>query len=81
MAQEQYLITCHDNEWKISFNGRLYGPYESRDAAIEAAIEVAQAMGDIGIHAHVAVQDADASVQTAWASLRPSTRITRRRSA
>ena len=51
MAYEQYLILLHDDEWKIRFNGRHYGPYESRDAAIEAAIEVAEAMRDIGIDA------------------------------
>ena len=66
MAPEQYLILRHDDEWKISFNGKLYGPYESREAAVEAAIEVAQAMADIGIDAHVAVQEPDASVHTAW---------------
>ena len=66
MAYEQYLILRHDDEWKISFNGRLYGPYESREAALEAAIEVAQAMGDIDIDAQVAVEDADFSVHTTW---------------
>lgn len=66
MAHEQYLILLHDDEWKIRLNGRLYGPYESRDAALEAAIEVAHAMGEIGIDAQVAVEDPEATVRTAW---------------
>ncbi|MEP7173338.1 MAG: DUF2188 domain-containing protein [Aestuariivirga sp.] len=66
MAHEQYLVLSHNDEWKIRFNGRLYGPYESRDAALETAIEVAHAMGEIGIDAQVAVQDTDANVRTAW---------------
>lgn len=77
MAREQYLITRHDDEWKIRFNGRLYGPYESRDAALEAAIEVAHAMGDIGIDAQVVVQDADANVRTAWTYDQDFTTLTR----
>ena len=66
MAPEQYLILLHNDEWKIKFNGRLYGPYESRDAALEAAIEVAEAMGDIGIGAQVAVLETETNVRTAW---------------
>jgi hypothetical protein len=77
MAHEQYLILRHDDEWKISFNGRLYGPYESRDAALEAAIEVAQAMGDIGIDAQVAFQDTDANVRTAWTNDQAFTNLVR----
>jgi len=66
MAHEKYLILRHDDEWKIRLNGRLYGPYEGRDAALEAAIEVAHAMGEIGIQAQVAVEDAGSNVMTAW---------------
>lgn len=66
MAQEQYLILRHEDEWKIRLNGRLYGPYESSEAALEAAIEVAHAMGEIGIDARVAVEDPESTVHTAW---------------
>ena len=51
MAAEQYLVLCHDGEWKITFNGKQYGPYESQEDAIEAAVEAAYAMGEIGIEA------------------------------
>ena len=66
MAAEQYLIVLHNNEWKISFNDKQYGPYDSQEAAVEAAIDAAYAMGEIGIDAQVAVQDPDLKVRTAW---------------
>ena len=66
MAAEQYLIIFDNGEWKITFNGKHYGPYESKEAAVEAAVDAAYAMGEIGIDAHVAVQDLDLKVRTAW---------------
>jgi hypothetical protein len=66
MAAEQYLIVLDNGEWKITFNGKHYGPYESQDAALEAAIDAAYAMGEIGIDAQVAIQDLDLKVRTAW---------------
>ncbi len=66
MAAEQYLIACDNGEWKITFNGKQYGPYDSQQAALEAAVEAAYAMGEIGIDAQVAVQDPDLKVRTAW---------------
>ena len=66
MAAEQYLIVLDNGEWKITFNGKHYGPYESQEAALEAAIDAAYAMGEIGIDAQVAIQDLDLNVRTAW---------------
>ena len=66
MAAEQYIILRDNGEWKINFNGKHYGPYESQEAAVEAAIDAAYAMGEIGIDAQVAVQDLDLQVRTAW---------------
>jgi hypothetical protein len=66
MAAEQYFILQDNNEWKISFNGRQYGPYDTQQDAIEAAIDAAYAMGDIGIDTEVLVQDGDRKHTTAW---------------
>jgi len=46
---------------------KRYGPYESREAPVEAAIDAVYAMGEIGIDAQVAVEDLKFQVQTAWA--------------
>jgi hypothetical protein len=66
MAAEQYFILQDNNEWKISFNDKLYGPYDTERDAIEAAIDAAYAMGEIGIDAEVLVRDANQELRTAW---------------
>ena len=66
MAAEQYFIVLHNNEWKISFREKLYGPYATQGEAIEAAIDAAYAMGEIGIDAQVLVQGTDHKLKTEW---------------
>jgi hypothetical protein len=66
MAAEQYFIVQDNNEWKISFKDEHYGPYDTQQEAIEAAIDAAYAMGEIGIDAQVLVQDADQKLRTEW---------------
>jgi hypothetical protein len=67
MAAEQYFIVLHNNEWKISFKEKHYGPYVNQGEAIEAALDAAHAMGEIGIDAQVLVQEADHKLRTEWA--------------
>ena len=66
MAAEQYLVIQDNGEWKIGFKDKLYGPYESQQEAIDAAIDCAYAMGDIGIDAQVIVQETGKELKTAW---------------
>ena len=66
MVAEQYFIVNDDNEWKISFKDKHYGPYDTQQDAIEAATDAAYAMGNIGIDAQVLVQDTDQKLRTAW---------------
>ncbi|MGB8314371.1 MAG: hypothetical protein WCE69_07770 [Aestuariivirga sp.] len=66
-VSEQYFIIFHNNEWKISFKDKHYGPYPDQEEAIEAAVEAAYAMGAIGIDAQVLVQEAENTVRTEWA--------------
>ena len=66
MAAEQYFILQDNDEWKISFRDKLFGPFDSEIEAIEAAIDAAYAMGDIGIDAEVLVQDTGQKLRTAW---------------
>jgi hypothetical protein len=67
MTPEQYLIVLHNNEWKIIFKEKHYGPYDTQGEAIEAAIDAAYAMGEIGIDAQVLVQEADNKLRIEWA--------------
>jgi hypothetical protein len=66
MAAEQYFIVLHNNEWKISFKDKHYGPYDTQNEAIEAAIDAAHAMGEIGIDAQVLVEGTDHKLRTEW---------------
>jgi Uncharacterized protein conserved in bacteria (DUF2188) len=66
-VSEQYFIIFDNNEWKISFKDKHYGPYPDQDEAIEAAVEAAYAMGAIGIDAQVLVREAENKVRTEWA--------------
>lgn len=65
---EQYFVIFENNEWKISFNDKHYGPYPDQKVAIDAAIDAAYAMGAIGIDAQVLTQDAHNSLKTEWTS-------------
>jgi hypothetical protein len=67
MALEQYFVVHHNNEWKIIFKDKHYGPYASQQESIKVAIDCAYAMGEIGIAAQVLVQDADQKLKTEWA--------------
>ena len=66
MVPEQYFIIFEDNEWKISFKDKHYGPYPNQQEAIEAAVDAAHAMGAIGIDAQVLSQDAENNFKTEW---------------
>ena len=67
MAAEQYIVVLHNGEWKISFKEKHYGPYNTQGEAVEAAIDAAFAMGEIGIDAEVLVQDGEHPLKTEWA--------------
>ena len=56
MAAEKYIIELHNCECKIRFKDTYYGPFNNHDEAVEAAIDAACAMGEIGIDAGVLVQ-------------------------
>ena len=66
-VSEQYFIIFDNNEWKISFKDKLYGPYPDQEEAIESAVDAAYAMGAIGIDAQVLVWEAEDKLRTEWA--------------
>lgn len=63
MQRVQYFVVLHEGQWKISFNGKHYGPYDTQRAAIRAAVDAAhKAAGD----AQVLVQGQDNKFRTEW---------------
>jgi hypothetical protein len=66
MAREQYFVVLHQNEWKISYAGKHYGPYGSQKAAIRAAVNAAHGAGKKGHDAQVLVQGANNQFRAEW---------------
>jgi hypothetical protein len=67
MERAQYFVIRFDTEWKIKFEGQLYGPYSSRQEAIRVAVESAYASGENGNEAEVLVQGSNYKFHTEWA--------------
>lgn len=66
MPAEQYFVIMENGEWKISFKDVHYGPYATRQAAIDDAVEAAAAMSNIGIDVQVMVKDTDQDSVKPW---------------
>lgn len=66
MARAQYIVVRHNGEWKISFNGKHYGPYSTQQAAIRAAVDAAHDSGGKGVDAQVMVQGVNNEFRTEW---------------
>ncbi|MFC3727423.1 DUF2188 domain-containing protein [Neoaquamicrobium sediminum] len=66
MARAQYFVVRHEGQWKISFEGNHYGPYDTQKAAIKIAIDTAKKSGDSGHDAQVLVQGTDSKFRTEW---------------
>jgi hypothetical protein len=66
MARAQYVVGYHEQQWKISLDGKRYGPYATQRDAIKAAIDAAHESGSRGIDAQVLVQGTDSKFRTEW---------------
>lgn len=66
MARAQYFVVLHNGEWKVSFDGKHYGPYRTQAGAIRAAVDAAQATGKKGQDAQVLVQGQNNQFRTEW---------------
>lgn len=66
MARQQYFVVRHEGQWKISYGGKHFGPYETQKAAIRAAVDAAHKAGKKGDDAQVLVQGMDSKFRTEW---------------
>lgn len=66
MPRLQYFVVLHQSEWKISFQGKHYGPYNTQAAAIRSAVDAAHASGEKGLDAQVLIQGQDNKFRTEW---------------
>ena len=56
MLRAQFVVVECETGWKISHDGRSYGPYFSRQSAILAAIDAADRTGSTAFPARVLVE-------------------------
>jgi hypothetical protein len=66
MSESHYIVRLRDGFWQHTNRGTTAGPFKSREAAIEAAIEEARNSGDPT--AEVIVQDSETLAETVWRS-------------
>lgn len=67
MARTQYVVVLQQDEWKISFDGKHYGPYRTQREAIRSAVDAAQKAGVSNPDgAQVLVQGTDHKFRTEW---------------
>lgn len=66
MARLQYVVVLKGGQWKISFQGQDYGPYNTQRDAIRAAVNAAHEAGRRGTDAQVLVQGTDNRFRTEW---------------
>jgi hypothetical protein len=45
MARDVYHVVKHQGEWKITYNQKHYGPYDSQRKAIAVAVDTAHKAG------------------------------------
>lgn len=66
MARVQYFVVLHQNQWKISLNGKHYGPYTTQRDAIKAAVDAAHTEGKKGNDSQVLIQGENNQFRTEW---------------
>jgi hypothetical protein len=66
MARAQYFVVLHQGEWKISHEGKHYGPYNTQRDAIKASVDAAHQAGANGHDAQVLVQGENNKFRTEW---------------
>ena len=62
----EYLVVLHEGDWTVRRDGKAYGPYPSREAALASAIGAAQMSGQNDRAAQVLSQDEEGEVQAEW---------------
>lgn len=53
LPHARYIVLQHEGVWKINLDNRYYGPFTTREAAVESATGTARKAGDAGYPASV----------------------------
>lgn len=63
----RYIVMNHGGEWKINLDNRYFGPFATREAAVEMAIDTAGKAAAQGYPASVLLMEGQA-FQPLWTS-------------
>jgi hypothetical protein len=66
MDRAQYFVVLHNDEWKIKYCEKHYGPYSTMAAAIRAAVDTAHRLGQLGHDAQVLIESMNNHIRTEW---------------
>ena len=66
MEHHKYYVMFHDGQWKVSYDGTRYGPYDTQREAYRDAVDVAKKEGDKGHRAQVFIQLKEDEFRAGW---------------
>lgn len=65
LPHARYIVLEHEGVWKINLDNKYYGPFATREAALEAATGTARKAADGGYPASVLLMQGTA-FETLW---------------
>ncbi len=65
LPHARYIVLEHEGEWKINLDNRYYGPFATRQAAVESATGTARKAGEDGYPASVLLMQGT-KFETLW---------------
>jgi hypothetical protein len=68
LPHARYIVLEHEGVWKINLDNRYYGPFATREAAVESATATARQAGEAGYPASVLLMRG-ADFETLWTSV------------
>lgn len=68
LPHARYIVLEHEGVWKINLDNRYYGPFATREAAVENATATARKAGEAGYPASVLLMRGT-DFETLWTSV------------
>ncbi|HEX7742120.1 MAG TPA: DUF2188 domain-containing protein [Sphingobium sp.] len=65
LPHARYIVLEHEGAWKINLDNRYYGPFPTREAAVESATDTARKASEGGYPATVLLMRG-AQFETLW---------------
>lgn len=66
MTTARYIVLEHAGQWKINLNNQYFGPFPTREAAVDNATQGAREAAAQGFDARVMVMTSPGAFDTVW---------------